>query len=105
MICTCPAAPALPDIPEVICSESLGQIQKVAFQRLYKDDGTRNSFNGEGDSPMPITALASWTPLLSANDSLLKLLFLRTLKHRQQKRAQHVPLVAEMKHLEVLKRI
>lgn len=69
MICTCPAAPALPDIPEVICSESLGQIQKVAFQRLYKDDGTRNSFNGEGDSPMPITALASWAPLLSANGS------------------------------------
>ena len=69
MICTCPAAPALPDIPEVICAESLGQIQKVAFQRLYKDDGTRNSFTGAGESAMPITALASWTPLLSANDS------------------------------------
>lgn len=45
MICTCPAAPALPDIPEVICAESLGQIQKVAFQRLYKDDGTKKQFH------------------------------------------------------------
>lgn len=64
-ICPCPSAAALPDVPNVICAETFGQIQKVAFQRLRKDDGTRNSFA----TAKPITALASWTPLLTAADS------------------------------------
>lgn len=55
----------MPDIPAVKCAESFGQIQKVAFQRLTKDDGSKNSFTTE----KAITALASWTPLLSAADS------------------------------------
>ena len=63
--CPCPAAASLPDIPTVVCTENFGQIQKVAFQRLYKDDGTKNSFSTEKD----IKKLASWTPLLSADDS------------------------------------
>lgn len=65
MICKCPAGASIPDIPAPNCPESLGQLQKVAFQRLLKDDGTRNSFTGTAQ----ITALASWTALLSADDS------------------------------------
>ena len=41
MICKCPAGTALPDVPAIKCSESLGQVQKVAFQRLMKDDGSK----------------------------------------------------------------
>ena len=65
MICKCPAAAALPDIPAVKCPESFGQIQKVAFQRLTTDAGAKNSFT----SAAAITLLASWTPKLSAADS------------------------------------
>lgn len=63
-ICKCPAAAALPDVPAITCAESFGQIQKVAFQRLTKADGTKNSFT----SAAAITLLASWTPKLSAAD-------------------------------------
>lgn len=69
MICKCPAATALPDIPAVMCPESFGQIQKVAFQRLMKDDSTKNFFDSAGEPPKDITKLASWTPLLTATDS------------------------------------
>lgn len=65
MICKCPAGVALPDVPAIKCSESFGQVQKVAFQRLTKDDGNKNSFT----SKETITVLASWTPLLSAVNS------------------------------------
>lgn len=54
----------MPDIPVSNCPESFGQIQKVAFQRLYKSTGGKNSFTTtEG-----IGKKASWTPLLSAED-------------------------------------
>lgn len=62
--CKCPAAASLDTIPAVVCTESFGQIQKVAFQRLTKDDGSKNSFSADS-----ITALASWTPKLAADDS------------------------------------
>lgn len=62
-ICKCPAALALPNIPNFTCAESFGQIQKVAFQRLYKNNGEKNSFTTTG-----IGKKASWTPLLSADD-------------------------------------
>lgn len=64
LICQCPAAAALATIPNVACPENFGQIQKVAFQRLRKADGTKNSFT----SAAAITALASWTALLAAAD-------------------------------------
>ena len=64
MICKCPAGAALPDVPAITCSESFGQIQKVAFQRLRKADGTKNTFTTEA----AITVLASWSPLLTAQD-------------------------------------
>lgn len=62
LICTCPAAAALPDVPNVTCPENFGQIQKIAFQRLRKADGTKNSFT----QTAAITALASWETFLSA---------------------------------------
>ena len=64
LICQCPAATAIETIPVVSCPENFGQIQKVAFQRLRKADGTKNSFT----SMAAITALASWTALLAAAD-------------------------------------
>lgn len=63
-ICKCPAAAALPNIPNFTCAESFGQIQKVAFQRLYKSTDKKNSFTTE----KVIGKLASWSPLLTAND-------------------------------------
>lgn len=65
MICSCPLGVSLADIPSFNCPDTFGQIQKVAFQRLRKPDGTRNSFTQSAD----ITKLATWTPLLSAADS------------------------------------
>lgn len=64
MICKCPAGTALPDIPVSNCPESFGQIQKVAFQRLYKSTREKNSFT----TTAGIGKKASWTPLLSADD-------------------------------------
>lgn len=63
-ICKCPAAAALPNIPNFKCAESFGQIQKVAFQRLTKATGGRNSFTTDAG----IELKASWAPLLSADD-------------------------------------
>ena len=64
LICQCPAAAAITDIPNVTCPENFGQIQKVAFQRLRKADGTANVFT----STASILLKASWTALLSAAD-------------------------------------
>ena len=47
-ICKCPAAAALPNIPNFTCAESFGQIQKVAFQRLYKSTGEKNFIYHDG---------------------------------------------------------
>lgn len=63
--CKCPANAAITTIPAVSCSETFGQIQKIAFQRLYASAGTLNSFT----SAAAITKLASWTALKSAADS------------------------------------
>jgi hypothetical protein len=64
LICQCPAASALTTIPNVSCPENFGQIQKVAFQRLTKADGTKNSFTTTNS----ILLKASWTALLAAAD-------------------------------------
>ena len=54
----------MPNIPNFTCAESFGQIQKVAFQRLYKSAGGKNSFT----TAAGIGKLASWSPLLAAED-------------------------------------
>lgn len=64
LICQCPAAAAIATIPNVTCPENFGQIQKVAFQRLRKADGTKNSFTNAAS----ILLKASWTALLAAAD-------------------------------------
>lgn len=62
--CTCPAAAAIPSIDKITCAQDFGQIQKIAFQRIYSSGSTRNSFT----STAAITALASWQTLLTATD-------------------------------------
>lgn len=54
----------MPNIPVSNCPESFGQIQKVAFQRLYKSTGEKNSFT----TTAGIGEKASWTSLLTADD-------------------------------------
>lgn len=41
--CGCPAGAHLADLSINDCKESLGQIQKVIFQRVYKTTGVKNS--------------------------------------------------------------
>ena len=64
LICQCPAAAAIATIPNVTCPENFGQIQKVAFQRLRKADGSANSFTSQAS----ILLKASWTALLASVD-------------------------------------
>lgn len=63
--CGCPKPTSLTTIPVSDCNENFGQIQKIAFQRIYKDDGTKNSFA----TLAAIQTLANWTALLTAEDS------------------------------------
>ena len=65
-LCSCPAATALTTIPAATCLESFGQIQKVAFMRLKKADGTVNSFiDGSGTG---IDKKAAWTAKMALTD-------------------------------------
>ena len=65
-LCACPAATALTAIPAATCAESFGQIQKVAFMRLKKADGTVNSFiDGSGTG---IDKKAAWTAKMALTD-------------------------------------
>lgn len=59
--CGCPAGAHLADLSIPDCKESMGQVQKVIFQRLYKSDGAKNTIADP-------TLKASWTALLSASD-------------------------------------
>lgn len=71
LICQCPAATALTTIPVVSCPSNFGQIQKVAFQRLLKANGDKNSFTGTNAATPPVDNIAlkaSWTALLAAVD-------------------------------------
>lgn len=62
IICNCPLGAALPDIPVDACTSTMGQIQKVAFQRVIGASGAKNKF-----SASPATK-AIWTPGLQATD-------------------------------------
>ena len=59
--CGCPAGAHIPDLEIKECKESLGQIQKVVFQRVNKSAGVLNSVADP-------TKKASWTTLFSASD-------------------------------------
>lgn len=58
--CGCPAGAALPSIENPQCKETLGQIQKLIFQRTYH--------SGKLNTIADPTKKASWAPLLSAED-------------------------------------
>ena len=60
--CGCPAGPYLGDLDIVECKESLGQVQKVIFQRIYAEPGQVNTIG------LPPTK-AAMTALLTAKDS------------------------------------
>lgn len=59
--CGCPAGAHLADLEINECKESMGQVQKVLFQRVYKTAGTLNSISDP-------TKKATWAPLFSAAD-------------------------------------
>lgn len=63
LICTCPVGTALTSVPVSSCPESLGQVQKVIFQRIYSSGSTKNELTAAS-----ILLKATWTPLLTAND-------------------------------------
>ena len=65
-VCSCPAATALPTIPAAQCAETFGQIQKVAFMRLKKADGTVNAF--VDGSTTGIDKKAAWTAKMALTD-------------------------------------
>lgn len=67
LLCACPKSAALGAIATANCLESIGQIQKVVFQRLISETaGVLNSFTISSANP---NLLASWTPLLTAADN------------------------------------
>ena len=68
LTCQCPSLTTLPDIPCVKCPERFGQIQKIAFQRLRADDGTKNGFPKSGGTDT-ITDIANWQSAMTAADS------------------------------------
>ena len=68
LTCQCPSPTALLDIPCVKCPERFGQIQKIAFQRLRADDGTKNGFPKWGGTDT-ITDIANWQSAMTAADS------------------------------------
>lgn len=65
LICDCPLAESLPDVPLSDCPDSFGQLQKVIFQRMESSAGVKNGFD---NSEKKITKKASWTALLEATD-------------------------------------
>jgi len=65
LLVNCPRGEAIADVPISDCPESLGQIQKVVFQRVNSAAGTKNKFVIATADP---SLLASWTPLLAASD-------------------------------------
>lgn len=61
--CGCPVGAHLSDLEIQDCKESLGQIQKVIIQRIYKTAGTKNSI-----SKTDIASKAKVAALAAAND-------------------------------------
>jgi hypothetical protein len=59
--CGCPLGAHLDDLTILDCKESLGQIQKICFQRVYSAAGTMNSI-------ADATKKVSFTPLFAAAD-------------------------------------
>ena len=65
LLCTCPPSAALGGITIDSCPESVGQIQKVIFQRIFSAAGVKNKLAIATTNP---NVIATWTPLLAAAD-------------------------------------
>ena len=65
-LCTCPRPTALTTVPQFDCPVNFGQIQKLLISRQQPAGSER--FDNTTNDP---TALATWTPLLSAADDTL----------------------------------
>ena len=63
-ICSCTTTAALPDIPNTECKQSFGQIQKLAFVRIYSTGTTKNNFDTTND----ITKLTTWQKFIGISD-------------------------------------
>lgn len=63
--CSCPVGAALSDVATSACPSEMGQIQKIAFQRIYSAAGTKNKFVKASADPK---VKASWTPFIAAAD-------------------------------------
>lgn len=61
--CGCPAGAHIADLEIAECKESMGQIQKVVFQRIYKTAGVKNAIVD------PIKKASFSTLLSAANDT------------------------------------
>lgn len=64
LLCACPAPTEITDIPASDCLESLGQVQRVGFQRTL-DGTTLNEITIGVNDP---ALLATWTTLKAAAD-------------------------------------
>ena len=64
-MCVCPRGASIPTIPVSDCPETFGQIQKVAFQRLYTTTGVKNGFMSPAQD---IKLKANWMLFMAATD-------------------------------------
>jgi len=65
LLCGCPLASELPDIPLASCPEDFGQIQKIIFQRRLNGSAL-NSSTPTGAGSLELEA--TWQTLLDASD-------------------------------------
>jgi len=65
LLVNCPQGAAIADVGIARCPESVGQIQKAVFQRLFSTGAVKNKFEVDTANP---NLLASWTSKLSAVD-------------------------------------
>ena len=63
-LCQCPAAQNLITIPALTCGDNVGQIQKLAFQRIYSSGTTPNTMTEAN-----IKLLSAWQGLLTPTDN------------------------------------
>lgn len=66
LLINCPLGTAIGDITIGACPESIGQIQKVIFQRVFSAPGVKNKMVISSADPK---VLASWTALMAAANS------------------------------------
>jgi len=65
LLVNCPQGAAITEVGIARCPESVGQIQKGVFSRLFSAPGVKNKFVVASANP---NVLASWTPKLAAAD-------------------------------------